>query len=408
MWWPLATDHRGAPDADPPVAACRLVRRAEIGPARPGQASVVVATHNDGANIGPLVRRLLDEPQVAELIVVASGCDDDTVPNAIEAAADDPRVAVWVEDARSGKVPAVNLGLRQARAAAIVLVSGDVLPEPGAVGHLLRGLDEPGVGMVGGRPVPAAAAGLAGHAAWLLWDLHHRAALRSPKLGEMVAMRAGLVAGLPMTSVDEAALQAAVVAAGWSCAYVPEAVVGNHTPTTVRHYLRQRRRVHAGHLWVRRRYDYAVPSLSPLAIFGDLFAAMRERRELRRPRALVFTAASVALEATARVIARADYLLGKEAHVWKVVESAKAPPGRTNGVVAGPVRRVAPMGVAPPVAGERDGERELPVQLQVRHVQRVRAQGRRADARRVDDGVPQHGTSAGLDDLQRGRALPEG
>src|SRR5262245_48497717 len=76
----------------PPVARAVAVRGerrpdpAGGGPPRAGVASVVVPTHNDGANIGTLLARLAAEPCVGELIVVASGCDDDTVLAACEVA----------------------------------------------------------------------------------------------------------------------------------------------------------------------------------------------------------------------------------------------------------------------------------------------------------------------------------
>ena len=42
---------------------------------------------------------------------------------------------------------------------AVVIVSGDVLPEPGAVTQVVRALQAPGVGMSGGRPMPVAHGG---------------------------------------------------------------------------------------------------------------------------------------------------------------------------------------------------------------------------------------------------------
>ena len=82
-------------------------------PARAATAAtgVLIATHNDGANIATLLERLLAEPGVGELVVIASGCDDDTVPIVSEVAAGDPRVALYVEAERSGKASAVNFGV---------------------------------------------------------------------------------------------------------------------------------------------------------------------------------------------------------------------------------------------------------------------------------------------------------
>src|SRR5919199_548993 len=79
-----------------------------------GMASVLVPTHNDGANMQPLLDRLLAEPCVGEVLVVASDCQDETIPRVREAAArHDGRVCFCVEPRRSGKVAAVNFGLSE-------------------------------------------------------------------------------------------------------------------------------------------------------------------------------------------------------------------------------------------------------------------------------------------------------
>ena len=302
--------------------------------ARTGAAGVVVPTHNDGANVGPLLHRLLEEPDVAQVVVVASGCDDATVATVSAIAAVHPTtVRLYVEKERSGKVSAVNFGLAQLRTPVMVVVSGDVLPERGAIAKVVKALEEPGVGLAGGRPMPVNEAGTPiGHAAHLLWRLHHRLALHQPKLGEMIALRAEAVVSLPRTSVDEACFQALLEHAGWRSVYVPDAVVWNRGPGTRADFIHQRRQIHTGHLWLRRRQHYAVPSLHLGLLRSELWADMRTEPKGMRPRQLTWTAAAVGMEAWARLLARLDYLQGKENHVWAMVESTKAPAPDAHGM----------------------------------------------------------------------------
>ena len=247
---------------------------------------VLIATHNDGANIATLLERLLAEPGVGELVVVASGCDDDTVPIVSEVAAGDPRVALYVEAERSGKASAVNFGITRMSLPFIVLVSGDVLPEPGAIGLVVEALGRPGVGLAGGRPVPVNPEDSPiGYACHLLWRLHHRLALHQPKLGEMIALRAEAVVSLPRTSVDEACFQALLESEGWTAAYVPEAIVANRGPGTVGDFVRQRRQIHTGHLWLRRGQHYSVPSLHLGLLVGELWRDLVEERHRAAPQA---------------------------------------------------------------------------------------------------------------------------
>lgn len=292
----------------------------------PGRASVVVTTHNDGDNLPALLARLLAEPDVGEVIVVASGCIDGTVDAVTAAGHDDARVQLYVEQQRSGKMAALNCGFAAASRPVVVVVSGDVLPAPAAIARLVRALDDPRVGMAGGRPVPVNdAATFMGHAAHLLWRLHHRLALRSAKVGEMAALRAEVLRQLPPTAVDEAWLQAEVARAGWVVGYVPQAVVSNRGPSTARDFVRQRRRVHGGHLWLRSRSRWTVPSLRPRWLIAALLQETLAEVRTGHMRALTYTAGAVALEAWARLLARIDHLRGREAHVWAMVHSAKGP-----------------------------------------------------------------------------------
>ncbi|PZR78366.1 MAG: hypothetical protein DLM65_13170, partial [Candidatus Aeolococcus gillhamiae] len=206
---------------------------------------------------------MLEEPAVSEVVVVASGCDDETVPIVSEVATrTGDRVRLYVEAERSGKASAVNFGLRHLTTPYAVVISGDVLPDAGAIAKLLDALAVPGVGLAGGRPVPVNDPGFPiGHAVHLLWRLHHRLAQRQPKLGEMIAIRSEAVVALPQTSVDEACFQAILETSGWRSAYVADAVVRNRGPETLADFVRQRRQIHTGHLWLRQKQHYAVPSL---------------------------------------------------------------------------------------------------------------------------------------------------
>ncbi len=289
---------------------------------------MVVPTHNDGGNIGSLLERLLAEPEVGEVLVVASACDDETVPTALEAAeTSGGTVRVYVEAERSGKAAAVNFGLSEATMPVVMVVSGDVLPARGAVGQLVAAVEEPGVGLAGGRPVPVNPdSTFVGHAVHLMWRLHHRVALSRPKIGEAIAMRRQAVVPLPPdSSVDEPWFQALLEPAGWASTYVPDAVIFNRGPGTTRDFVKQRRQVHTGNLWLHKRQSYKVPSLRPLLLIGELRRDLLDDHRRLRPVRLAWTAGAVGMEAWARIGARADYMRGREKHVWDMVESAKAP-----------------------------------------------------------------------------------
>ena len=363
------------------VLASRLLDAAVTPSVPQGTIGVVVPTHNDGPNMAPLLERLLSEPTIGEILVIASACDDETVPTVLEIAnsrADlgDGRVRLYVEAERSGKAAAVNFGIRETTMPSIVIISGDVLPEPGSIPLLVEALRSPGTGMAGGRPLPVNDEDAPiGYAVHLLWRLHHRLALHQPKLGEMIALRREAVVSLPRTSVDEACFQAMLESEGWKSAYVPGAVVVNRGPGSIKDFVKQRRQVHTGHLWLRHKQGYTVPSLQPALLVYELWRDIvddlttdptrtRSRTTpstMTRSKRLAWTAGAVAMEAFARFRARGDYLRGRENHVWEMVQSTKAPAIDADGLHPRHGELVASEGLAEAAADQRGRQHELPL-----------------------------------------------
>ncbi len=121
--------------------------------------SVGIMAHNEEANIGRTIRAVLEQQapsvHIAEIIVVASGCTDRTVPTVAEIALLEPRVRLCIQEKREGKASAINLFLKQATSPLVVVVGADLLPEALALQYLRAPFKDPTIGMVRGRPVPA-------------------------------------------------------------------------------------------------------------------------------------------------------------------------------------------------------------------------------------------------------------
>src|SRR5258708_11050145 len=162
---------------------------------------VGIMAYNEETNISSTIRAILEQQgpsmRIDEIIVVASGCTDHTVPIVGEIAQKEPRVRLCIQEKREGKASAINLFLKQARYKIVVLIGADVIPAESALNNLCSPLLDATVGMVGGRPVPLNdQATFMGHAVHLLWRLHDRMARTQPKLGEVIAFR-NVIAGIP-------------------------------------------------------------------------------------------------------------------------------------------------------------------------------------------------------------------
>jgi len=253
--------------------------------------AIGVMAHNEARNVGHLLARLRSVEvagSVIRIIVVASGCSDDTVAVVESAARDDPRLSVVVDAERRGKAVAINQFIAAAgNADLLIMESADTLPDDGAIASLVARFDDPSIGMVGARPIPGDdETTYIGFANQLLWRLHHAVASRSPKQGELVAWR-NVVEAVPADSaVDEAYLEQLVVQRGYALAYAPEAIVRNRGAATVQGFVLQRRRIHAGHRALAREQGYRPATRDHLLV---LRLALREltRSPGRGPRFLV-------------------------------------------------------------------------------------------------------------------------
>lgn len=285
--------------------------------------SIGIMAHNEEGNIGRLLKALLSqrlsEVTLGEIIVVASGCTDRTESIVRDWAARDSRIRLMVQERREGKASAVNLFLSQVREKVAVLCSADLLPTPDSLEQVVSAFADPEIGLATARPVPVNdPATFMGFAAHMLWDLHHHINMRSFKAGEMIAFRKILERIPYHTVVDEASIEPVVRGQGYRALYVPTAIVYNKGPETPKDFLRQRRRIYAGHLSEREALGYSVSTMSGLRILGLVL-----RRMDWRPRPFVWTWAVAGLEAYGRFLGWRDYKKQRDHHIWEVAETTK-------------------------------------------------------------------------------------
>src|SRR6266571_5286716 len=250
--------------------------------------SIGIMAYNEEANIARTLQSVLEQtgPTVCieEVIVVASGCTDRTVPIVSEMALKEPRIRLCVQKKREGKASAINLFLKKATSPVVVLIGADVIPEAFAIENLC---------------VP----------------------FKDPKLGEVISFR-NVISGIPTDSaVDEISIQAMISQLGFQLIYTPDCVVYNKGPVTVRDFLKQRRRIYAGHLKVLQQQNYEASTMKVTPIARQLIAC--RHFALSTPRQIMWTIGAVALEGYARVQGYFDYRRKREHHIWQAVASTK-------------------------------------------------------------------------------------
>jgi cellulose synthase/poly-beta-1,6-N-acetylglucosamine synthase-like glycosyltransferase len=285
--------------------------------------SIGIMGYNEEANIGLLLEAILTQRTAAvvltEIIVIASGCTDRTEEIVKRFAKQDPRIRLLVQVRREGKASAVNYFLSEAKEKILLVSSADILPSPDAIEQLVVPFADPEVAMTTCRPVPVNDKGrFMGFAAHMLWDLHHQVNLIDFKAGELIAFRKVFERIPYRTAVDEASIESVIRGQGYSALYVGTAATYNKGPDTVKDFLRQRRRIYAGHLALRDGVGYRVGTLSNLRMLALVLQHLDWR-----PRAFFWTWAVAALEVYGRLLGKRDYMQRRDHSIWDIANTTK-------------------------------------------------------------------------------------
>jgi len=237
--------------------------------------SLGIMAHNEEANIGRLLQAVLKQQfSHGELKRLSLLLQD--VPTGLRKLSGGSRGKTR-ESSLSVSPPekeasAINLFLAHASGDIFILESADTLPDKDCLDRLIAPFENPGVGI--DRSPPRCPSTQRTHLldlqSHLMWTLHHKIALQTPKLGELVSI-SDFVRQIPNdTAVDEASIEAIVKQAGFNLCYVPGALVRIKGPDTIADFIKQRRRIAAGHLDLARSQSYRVSTSSPLKILGGL------------------------------------------------------------------------------------------------------------------------------------------
>ena len=286
--------------------------------------SVGITAHNEEANIASILQAMIDqrlfEVEIAEIIVVASGCTDRTEEIIRQYEQRDPRIKLFSQAKREGKTSAINVFLTNAHEKICVLESGDTIPHENAIESMVRMFADPAVGMTGAHKVPVnTPEHIVGFLSHLRLRMEHQLCLEIPRLGELIAFRKVFDAIPPDVAMDEAFVEALVIRRGMQVRYAPDAVVFNMGPQTVGDFVKQRRRNHAGHLHLQEKYDYKVSSLDSTKL-GKL-ALMEIWGALRLIWMLIVLGV---LELYSRFLGWWDYRVHKRTHVvWDIAWTTK-------------------------------------------------------------------------------------
>jgi poly-beta-1,6-N-acetyl-D-glucosamine synthase len=288
------------------------------------QCSIGIMAYNEEQNIGRLLSALqkqkLKDVCIENITVVSSGCTDNTDNIVKKFAEDDPRITLIVQEKRKGKSSAINMWISRTTSEILVLESGDTIPKENTIENLVSPFENPEIGMTGTRPMPVNdPSSFLGFSAHMLWRLHHMIALTKPKMGEMVAFR-NVIDGIPESSaVDEDSIEAEIIKKGYRTIYCPKAIVQNKGPENFSDFIRQRRRIYAGHLWLIKKSGHNVPTMNGFRVIGFLI-----RDFSWNFRYIFYTPGVIFMEVWGRILGWHDFRVKKNnPNIWDIAKSTK-------------------------------------------------------------------------------------
>jgi len=268
---------------------CGLNRR------KPTTVSVGIPAYNEEKTISKLLcsvlEQLTDGFVLKETVVNASGSTDNTGAKVQALIQGDSRIKLISGVEREGKAAALNSILRHVKGDVVIFMDGDVVLEKEAFSTLVQPfLLNDKVGICSGNTMPIQAEnGFFDFASLFIRSLHHELcsylASRgwTPKVnGTFYAVRRNIVDAFPrnVVSDDEYASWRAQKM-GFHIVYVPTAMVYTRDPSTFCGFIRWQRRIIVGQMYMKRHFDYQVPTMrASVAAPRLLKLLIRHRRKL--------------------------------------------------------------------------------------------------------------------------------
>jgi biofilm PGA synthesis N-glycosyltransferase PgaC len=295
--------------------------------------TVGVCAYNEEKNIGNLLNNIANQQQLppnSEILVVCSGCTDNTAKIVQQHCERDPRIKLIIESERLGKASAMNHILAQGKGDAFIFISADTLPWKACFSGLISRLQAKNVGLVCGKPVPQNNNdSLTDKLVNTLWQFHDHVFKELNDAGlakhatEVFIIRRGIIDKIPKETInDDAHIALTAKKKGWLIKYNSDSGVSICGPKTFSDYVKQRRRILYGHHQLRKTTGESPQHLLYFFTQHPLFATkllLWLAKKKGMPTFLVFTS----VELMMNLLSLVDYISYKPNPAWSIANSTK-------------------------------------------------------------------------------------
>ncbi|MBT3407616.1 hypothetical protein HN415_02935, partial [Candidatus Woesearchaeota archaeon] len=98
--------------------------------------------------------------------------------------------------------------------------------------------------------------------------------------------------------------------------YAKNAIINNYGPKNISDLIKQRRRIHWGHLELIKKNTYKTASLNYITIFKEIIKIIKVNNFY----IIIF---AIILEGYSRLLGSIDYYINKNYYIWEISKSTK-------------------------------------------------------------------------------------
>jgi cellulose synthase/poly-beta-1,6-N-acetylglucosamine synthase-like glycosyltransferase len=295
-----------------------------------GDFSIGICAADRATNLKELLTLIESEPYpkgfvLTKVIIVASGCDPQTILPIRELVKQRDRFILKEESIRRGKAHAINQIIDLFKGQFLVLVNSDAYPEPGAISKLLTAIaSDNHVGMMSAAPVVDECTGITGAVLQLMWGVHNQCLLTLNEedknnhcCDELIVIRTEALRKLPNDTVNDGAfLAGSAYRAGSTIRFCEAAKVNIDVPRQFRDLLRQRRRIVYGHVQIRRSVGKSPRTIESMLVDNPrLSLSILIRTLAESPKLALVLPIAVIGEVISMTLAICDNLSSTQKHV---------------------------------------------------------------------------------------------
>ena len=237
--------------------------------------TVGIPTHNEQDSISVTLESVINQVDVkiVQIIVVASGCTDNTVEIVSSFSKKDKRIKLIVEKERKGKISALNHILKESKGDILFHTDGDVILDLEAIKKAVYYFDKyPQVSGVSGRPSVIKST----PSLFFRWAKNTEKILIKKKIREFrkgdffhmcgyaLAHRKNLIESLPPVKGATDATMGEIIKRSGIIVYDPTIIGEVLFPRNIKDFINQKSRIRFGFLNLNRKQDSSRKLLSEL------------------------------------------------------------------------------------------------------------------------------------------------